>query len=145
MPYTGAFVPPKVELSVGSDKPANVQIGSLAVSDSWKQKFRLIRKAGGPRLQNLKALASSERFRIGFNVLAFFFGPIYYAAKGMWRKALSLFGICLAAILVIGFALDLAGLSRVADALGYATAAIFAVRANVDYYKKTVLGDNGWW
>jgi len=22
---------------------------------------------------------------------------------------------------------------------------IFATRANIDYYKKMVLGDNGWW
>ena len=121
------------------------RIESLPVSNSWKQKFRLLEKAGGPKQPNLKALSFGERFKIAFNVLAFLFGPFYYLAKGMWKKGLALFGACVAAIVVIGFALDLVGLTKIADALGYGAAAIFAARANIDYYKKMVLGENGWW
>lgn len=120
-------------------------IDSLPVSTSWKLKFRLLQKAGGPSQKNLKALSSGERFKISLNLLAFLFGPLYYLAKGMWKKALSLFVVCAAAIVAVGFALELAGLSKVANALGYGAAAVFAVRANIDYYKKMVLGENGWW
>lgn len=120
-------------------------IDSLPVSISWKLKFRLLQKAGGPSQKNLKALSSGERFKISLNLLAFLFGPLYYLAKGMWKKALSLFVVCAAAIVAVGFALELAGLSKVANALGYGAAAVFAVRANIDYYKKMVLGENGWW
>ncbi|MFM9377275.1 DUF2628 domain-containing protein [Gordonia sp. VNK21] len=39
--------------------------------------------------------------RITFNVLAFFFGPIYFAVKGMWRKALSRLGMNLTAAVML--------------------------------------------
>lgn len=34
-------------------------------------------------------------------------------------------------------------LSNLAETI--AAASVFAVRANIDYYKKTVLRQNGWW
>lgn len=145
MTQENIFAPPKADLSVVIDKSARFDIESLTISSSWKQKFRILEKAGGPKQPNLKALSSGERFKIGFNILAFLFGPLYYLAKGMWKKALSIFGACIVAILVIGFALDLVGLTKMANALGYGAAAIFAVRANIDYYKKMVLGESGWW
>lgn len=145
MTHAGAFAHPKAELSDRSRRPAAVGIGSLPVSESWRLKLRLLRKAGGPGLHNFKALTSAERRKVGFNVPAFLFGPLYYLAKGMWRKALFLSGACIVGIVVLGLALELAGLGRFANALGYGAAAIFAVRANIDYYKKMVLGDNGWW
>ena len=125
--------------------PTRVVIDFLPVSAAWKQKFRLLKQAGAPKLTNLKSLSFKERFTINFNIIAFLFGPFYYLAKGMWKKALSIFAACAAAVMVIGFALDIAGLSKVSDALGYGVSAIFALRANIDYYKKMVLCENGWW
>jgi hypothetical protein len=145
MTEANRFAPPKAQLSDIDEKRAPSEIESLPVSNSWKQKFRLLEQAGGPKQPNLKALSFGERFKIAFNILAFLFGPFYYLAKGMWKKGLALFGACVAAIVVIGFALDLVGLTKIANALGYGAAAIFAVRANIDYYKKMVLGENGWW
>lgn len=145
MTHTNRFAPPTAQLCDISEKPNRLDIESLPVSDPWKQKFRLLEKAGGPKQPNLKGLSSGERLKIGFNILAFLFGPLYYLAKGMWKKALALFGACVLAIVVIGFALELFGLTKVANALGYGAAAVFAVRANVHYYKKMVLGENGWW
>jgi hypothetical protein len=145
MTQPNKFSPPKAEVRDLNDTPEQRDIDSLPVSDSWKLKFRLLQKAGGPSQKNLKALSSGERFKITLNLLALLFGPLYYLAKGMWKKALSLFAVCVAAIVVIGFALDLVGLSEIANALGYGTAAVFGVRANIDYYKKMVLGENGWW
>lgn len=145
MTHIDRYASPKAEVADINDEPVHGDIESLPVSDAWKQKFLLLEKAGGPKQSNFKALSSGERLKIGFNIVAFLFGPLYYLAKGMWRKALTLFGVCVAVLVVIGFALDLAGMSRVADALGYGVAAVFGVRANIDYYKKMVLGDNGWW
>jgi uncharacterized protein YebE (UPF0316 family) len=97
-------------------------------------------------MPHIKSLSKADRRHVvGFNILAFLFGPFYYAAKGMWRKAISLFALMAAIVIALGLVLDAFGLERVANALGYGVGAVFAVRANIDYYKKMVLGDNGWW
>ena len=46
---------------------------------------------------------------------------------------------------LLGIGLDYLGYSRIANALGYGISAVFAIRANLDYYKKMLLNDNGWW
>lgn len=145
MTQENRYAAPRAELADIDDEPAHADIDSLSVSDAWKHKFRLLEQAGGPGQRHLKDLAPGERFKIGFNILAFLFGPFYYMAKGMWKKAISLFGACFAVLLVIGFVLDLVGLGKIGNALGYGAAAVFAVRANIDYYKKMVLRENGWW
>lgn len=48
-------------------------------------------------------------------------------------------------VISLGLVLDHCGYEKIANALGYGVGALFAVRANIDYYKKMVLGDNGWW
>jgi hypothetical protein len=127
------------------DQPTDID--NLPVSERWKEKFRLFRKANAPSFSNLKSLPADERKRasFGFNVLAFLFGPFYYIAKGMWRKGLVLFLLCLIAVIVLEAIFELLGYGRFGKALGYGIAAVFAVRANIDYYKRMVLGDNGWW
>ncbi|HWV10360.1 MAG TPA: DUF2628 domain-containing protein [Pseudomonas sp.] len=122
------------------------QIAALPVSDTWKQRFSAMHRAGGYKMPRLKELPPAERRKaFGFNFLAFFFGPIYYAIKGMWKKGLALFVVCAAAVIVAGMGLDYLGYGTVADGLRYGIAAVFAVRANIDYYKKMLLNDNGWW
>lgn len=145
MTDTNRYAPPTAKVLDISAAPDGSDIDSLPVSDGWKQRFRAIEKAGGPKLPKLKSLSTGERFKVSFNVLAFLFGPIYYASKGMWKKALSLFGVCFVTIIVVAVVLELVGLGRFANALGYGAAAIFGVRSNIDYYKKMVLGDDGWW
>jgi hypothetical protein len=127
------------------DQPTDID--SLPVFERWKEKFRLFRKAGAPGFANLKNLPPKERKRasFGFNVLAFLFGPFYYIAKGMWCKGLVLFLVCLLVVIVLEAVFELLGYGRFGKILGYGVAAVFAVRANIDYYKKMVLGDNGWW
>ncbi|MBC8055351.1 MAG: DUF2628 domain-containing protein [Rhizobiales bacterium] len=139
------YAPPKSEVGDVEIEKAPVDIEGLQVSASWKAKFRVISKAGGTKLPRFKELAFGERMKIGFNVLAFLFGPLYYLAKRMWRKAVVLFALCVAVIAVLQIALEFFGLGRFANALSYASGAVFAVRANIDYYKKMVLNDNGWW
>ena len=63
----------------------------------------------------------------------------------MWRKGIALFLVCLVAAIGLEVVLTLAGFAGLGKAVGYGASAVFAVRANIDCYKKMVLGDNGWW
>ena len=70
---------------------------SIEVSDSWNQKFAVLEKIGANEglkayFDNYKSLTFGERFKVGFNILAFIFGPFYYFAKKMWLKGAFLFG-----------------------------------------------------
>jgi hypothetical protein len=139
------YAPPKAVVEDVAAQHSSADILNLPVSDNWKAKFFLLEKAGGVKMASIKALSVAERMKVTFNLLAFLFGPIYYAFKGMWKKGLAIFGASLVLVLLIGFVLELAGLGRFANALGYGAAAFYAIRANIDYYKKMVLKQNGWW
>lgn len=139
------FAPPQAPVSDVAEPLIASDIDSLPVSDTWKTRFRIIEKAGGVKLPQFKALSFGERMKIGFGLLPFLFGPFYYLAKGMWKKAITLFVVCLVLVVILGMLLEWAGLGRFGSSLGYGVAAIFAVRAKIDYYKKMVLGQNGWW
>ena len=113
------------------------------IPEAWKVKFSLLEKADGPKLSKARDLSFGERTKVVFNAWGFLLGPFYYLAKGMWKKAIVLFALCVAAIVVLSMLLKAMGIS---DAITYYIApTIFALRANIDYYKKVVLGDNGWW
>ena len=137
------YAPPNA--TVADADRAGADIDALDVSESWKKRFRLIRRAGGPGMPHAKDLSFGERSRIMFNVLAFLFGPVYYLFKGMWRKALTLFVSVTAVVFVIALILELNGLGEYSRSLAYGAAAFFGIRANVDYYKKMVLREDGWW
>ena len=139
------YAPPATEVLDIPILMPTVDIESLAVSRRWKNKFRLFEKAGGANLSRLRDLSLSERIKITFNFLSFLFGPIYYVIKGMWRKGLVLFVVCAGVVLTLAFGLELAGLGRLNSSLGYGVGIVFATRANIDYYKKMVLQQNGWW
>jgi uncharacterized membrane protein YvbJ len=113
------------------------------ISQAWKKTFALLEKAGGPQLPKIRELVFGERFKVIFNVWAFLFGPFYYFAKGMWKKAIVLFAMCMVGIVILSLICEAVGIS---DAITtFIAPAIFARRANIDFYKKIVLGDNGWW
>lgn len=139
------YAAPKAEVrDIAVDTlPSN--IASLQVPSAWKAKFYLIERAGGVKLPKFRELKVGERLKVNFNILAFLFGPIYYAVKGMWKKGLTLF--LASSLVVIGLAIvcELLGFGALGNALGYGVAALFATRANIDYYKKVVLHENGWW
>lgn len=145
MSQTNPYHPPCSEVADVVDIK-EVNIDELKVSKVWKDRFKLLRDAGGPSMPNLKSIPLKERRKYSqFNILAFLFGPFYYLAKGMWRKAISLFSVCVLAATILEFVLQSLGFAALGKAVGYGIAAIFAVRANIDYYKKMVLNDNGWW
>lgn len=116
------------------------------LSLGWLEKFAALQKGGGVDLPQSIELTLGERSKVLFNIWAFLFGPLYYLAKGMWKKALSLSAIALALCLALRWTLGALGLgaSHFATLSLLIGPALFATRANVDYFKKMVLGDNGW-
>jgi hypothetical protein len=137
------YAPPKAKVDADL---AIAEIDHLPVSDSWKRKLKAIHKAGGPNLSNFKNLSREDRNAVPrFNVLAFFFGPLYYVIKGMWKKGLTLFVLCFIGIVVLDTVMELIGLGNFTRATRFAAAAVYAALANGDYYRKMVLGQNGWW
>lgn len=121
-------------------------IDTLPVSAKWKARFHAIHRAGGPRLPHFKDLPASERNLVfGFNVLAFLFGPVYYAVMGMWRKGVSLLLLCVLVATMLHSLFTAFGWDQLARAVPYGMGAVFSLRANMDYYKHCVLGDRNWW
>ena len=142
-PYNsyGASVPPATQPAAATPPRAKTDpISRLDVSESWKRTFRLIDQAGGPALPHFRDLSFGERFGLNFNILAFFFGPFYYLAKGLWRQAVVYFIFTV----VLALLLEAMGLGKLARGVGYGFAAVYAIRANISYYKKVVLGDTPW-
>lgn len=118
---------------------------STDLSPAWRARFELIDKAGGASLPGLKSLSMGERFKL-MNWWALFFGAFYYIAKGMWRKGIALAVVLVLASMVVSLIIDMLALPIYSDGLTTgASAALFSLRANIDYYKKIVLGQNGWW
>jgi hypothetical protein len=137
------YAPPNANVL---DDQGIADIDNLDVSDSWKRRFRAIHRAGGPKLPNLKDLPRDDRKELGsFSILAFLFGPFYYFAKGMWKKGITLFVLSIIGILLLDMLLELIGLGKFTRATGFGAAAVYAALASRDYYKKMVLGQNGWW
>lgn len=145
MSQPNPYLPPRSHVADSPDGLA-VDIDSLPVSDKWKMRFKWLKKAGGPAMPNVKAMSKTERKEFSFfNILAFLFGPFYYIAKGMWKKGIVLFLICAVVVILIEIIFEMVGFERLGNSVGYGASAVFAVRANIDYYKKMVLGENGWW
>lgn len=139
-----AMQPPRQNERRSQEPTATMNDLNGAISDSWKETFALFEKAGGIKLPNFKNLPSKERSRLIFNVWGLLFGPIYYLAKGMWKKAITLMAIGMVAIIMLYIILESMGIS--AEIItNFVIPIIFATRANTDYYKKMILGDNGWW
>lgn len=120
---------------------------TLKLSSRWEQRFALIEKAGGPKLQKFKDLTFGERFSIMMSFWAFFFGPFYYLYMRMWRKAISYSVVGYGLVFIVLFLLILSGFDdeSLTRSLGFGVGALFGGRAYIDYYRKMVLNQNGWW
>ena len=113
---------------------------SIEVSDSWNQKFAVLEKIGANEglkayFDNYKSLTFGERFKVGFNILAFIFGPFYYFAKKMWFKGAFLFGAVISInilLTIIETALGTEFPMIIYQAPG---AAVCASLANYDFYR----------
>ena len=99
--------------------------------------FDAMEKAGGTKKPDVRSLTFREKLRVGFSIWAFLFNIIYYIYHGMWRKGLSLLGVCIALILPLnyffpGFPSEII------------TSVLFATFAPVNLFSKYKLNDDGW-
>src|SRR5690606_29033991 len=114
---------------------------TVEVSETWKRRFAIIEKAGGPKLPKYRALERKERHEIAFNVWAGFLGPFYYLAKGMWKKALVLTPLVIIVAIIVEYLFTLVfsdptmGRTVAPFVAGFG---IWGPRANKDYYRKVV-------
>lgn len=121
--------------------PVPVHLASRAdIPESWKRRFALIDRAGGPELPRFRDLTLGERMSVNFNVLAFLFGPIYYLIKGLWRQTISYLLLSIPAFAL----LDALGFERYERHVVFGFAALWSARANVGYYRKVVHGQGPW-
>ena len=116
----------------------------VEVAKGWKSRFELMDriKAGDPSWlgdrEAIKGLAAGDLSRLHFNVLAFFFGPFYYFAKGMWAKGALMW---IAVILVASLLILVESLPTAVFFVQYVP---FAVYANYDYYHKVRRNEKFW-
>lgn len=129
----------------GADVAATA-IALTGLSDGWKTRFAALQKAGGVDLPQSITLTLAERAMVLFNPWAFLFGPLYYVAKGMPKKAVALSLLAAALVLAARLALGALGLHSVmfSALVFFIPSALFATRANIDFFKKMVLDDEGW-
>ncbi|TDZ80107.1 hypothetical protein DE4585_03858 [Mycobacteroides salmoniphilum] len=88
-----------------------------------------------------RALPFGARLMLGCNILAFFFGPIYYFVKGMWRKGLTALSVMLAIGTVL-YAVDASETMYQAASAGIG--GVLTVTANYSYYLDRVKGSQSW-
>jgi hypothetical protein len=143
--HASPYAPPSASLSQAAS-PGYQSAEFLALSPTWQRRIILIDRAGGPKLPNLKELEFGERFTVLFNIWAFLFGPFYYLAKGMWRKAVTYTALAIAASFLLAFGMAMAGLDpdSGSNILSFGVATAITRLANVGYYRKVMLSENGW-
>ncbi len=119
------------------------KINNLDVSEKWKSKFLTIDRAKPivlglvPRFENPKELNFSAKF----NFVAFFFNIIYYAIKGMWKKAIVILGINILLSIIVAMINP-----NLVQLVGFGIAGLSAGMANNDFYRFKVLDEgNFWW
>lgn len=130
------------------DEVALDAIEEAPVSDAWKDTFRAIEEASlvrGGLMPVFENVDPGKHRHLMFNGWAFFFGPLYYFALGMWRKALTWVFLTialslLAAVMVVALGLP-AAISR---AVGIGMQVLYASNANADYYRKQIRGETFW-
>ena len=94
-----------------------------------------------------RALPFGKRLLIGSNVIAFFFGPIYFFVIGLWKKGLTLLGIWFVLVLgMVGFEEMSGGVipDIVVRGIGFGMAALYMLVANYAYYLHKAKGVQSW-
>lgn len=112
----------------------------------WRWRFGFYDRFGHPGSTPeseaaYKALPYGARLMLGCNLLAFFFGPIYYFVKGMWRKGLTIVALVLA---VVGVQYAVGGSDGVYQAVNLALSCVLMATANYTYYLDQVKGSQSW-
>ncbi|WP_233874246.1 DUF2628 domain-containing protein [Paraburkholderia adhaesiva] len=117
----------------------------------WRERFEFFEQYGAPSSAEFSAafriLPGRKKRLISASWLGFFFGPLYWLALGMWRRAVTWLAIALAvgvleAVFEVATNIDIPHGIDFGINMGFAVAA--SLCTNYPFYLKTVKGDNGW-
>ena len=112
----------------------------------WQRRFAFFDQYGVPNSTPqaraaYRALGFGEKLRLNSNFLALLFGPLYFIAKGMWRKGVTFLIAGLAAMAVLT-------VLNVPDSfvrpVGFAFSALAMTTANYAYYLHVRRGSTSW-
>ncbi|WP_439857542.1 DUF2628 domain-containing protein [Pseudomonas syringae] len=121
-------------------------------SAKWQERFNFFETYGAPNDPRFKPAVNAlpdfkKKLLVCANIIAFFFGPIYFFVLGLWKKNLALIGVIVAVNVVIALLFGILGM-EVPAALGTGLNVVFslmyALTANYSYYLKEVKGEQGW-
>lgn len=144
-PY-GAPNPYATPNPYGAPAPGPV---AFEVPEKWRSRFDFFSRYGQPASSPeataaFKQLSFGQRMRLGANGPAFFFGPIYFAIKGPWRKGLSLFGISFVVSFIIAIIEFAFNFTFPPAAYGAAIGALYSSTANWAYFLHVTRGSTSW-
>ena len=127
-----------------------------SVSDAWKAKFDILQRIGADEQFIYKAMSSTEykglsfkeKYKVSsnvlFNVLAFFFGPLYYFSKKMWAKGAVILGATWGLAALLTLVESVIGIALPAVVYWIPSAVICAQLANYDYFRKVMHDEKMW-
>jgi Protein of unknown function (DUF2628) len=121
------------------------------IKPKWRERFDFFDAYGAPSSPAFRAafktLPRNKKRLVNFSFLGFFFGPFYFFALGLWKKALTLLAIALAttvleAIFSIVTQIDIPRAVDTGISIGFGY--LFGLCVNYAYYLKEVKGSQGW-
>lgn len=120
-------------------------------SEKWQQRFAFFDLHGAPNSPAYKpALAElpfNQKLKINMNVIAFFFGPIYWFVLGLWKKNLTLIALIIVISTVVDLIIEWTGFpyqKQIDFGVGFGFNVIYGVATNYAYYLKEIKGEQGW-
>lgn len=117
---------------------------STSLSAKKQERFAFFDAHGGPLSPEYKearrAMPFGKRLFFNSNWFAFFFGPFYFFARGMWKK-----GIVILAGLLTYFSIEISlGVPKQYHWIGTVTSFVVMWTANYADYQKLVKGKENW-
>lgn len=120
-------------------------------SERWQTRFAFFEQHGAPKTPEHKAAMKAEpsmrRMLLNMNFIAFFFGCIYFFVLGLWRKNLTLLGIAVVVMMILGGMEGVLGIElpfAAILAVQFSFAAIWSTTANYAYYLKETVKSKSW-
>lgn len=115
------------------------------LSAGWKSQFDIYEKYGYLGMKDPVGFKSVPFWKKNsLNFLAFVFGPIYFAIKGMYRVALSILLIVIGIISALVLLDSIFAINISKFWTGTASGVIYGMSANYAYYNYKVKNYRGW-
>ena len=129
----------------------NQPLMTLDVSPKWRERFAFFEQHGGPTSPGFqaafKALPKRKRILININIIAMFFGVIYFLILGLWKKNLTLIAIIVGLTFAVDFVFYGMGHEMpnwFGNGLSVVFGLMYGLTANYAYYLKKVKGSQSW-